>query len=113
MVQRFPDRRVAVAALAAVVGCLIPLGKVDAQGTPDIAARKKVERFLGADSQGKATIHFVDLNGDGVPEALVIRNGPQDCGSHGCEANVLDLRGPLASVALRYPHPQEGLGDIL
>jgi hypothetical protein len=34
MVQRYLDRPVAVAALAAVmVGCLIPLSKVDAQGT--------------------------------------------------------------------------------
>ena len=46
--------------------------------------------------QGKTTIRFVDLNGDGAPEAIVIRSGPQDCGSHGCSANVLDLRGPAA-----------------
>jgi hypothetical protein len=97
MVQRFLDRPGAVAALAAVVGCLIPLSKVDAQGTTDVAARKKVEQFLGAGLPGKATVHFVDLNGDGVPEALVIRDGdPQDCGTHGCAANVLDLRGPAA-----------------
>ena len=97
MVQRFLDRPGAVAALAAVVGCLIPLSKVDAQGTTDAAARKKVEQFLGAGLPGKATVHFVDLNGDGVPEALVIRDGdPQDCGTHGCAASVLDLRGPAA-----------------
>jgi hypothetical protein len=96
MVQRFPDRRVVMAALAAVVGCLISLSKADAQGTADAAARKKVEQFLGPDDQGKATIHFVDLNGDGAPEALVIRNSPEDCGTHGCSANVLDLRGPAA-----------------
>jgi hypothetical protein len=96
MVQRFPDRRVVMAALVAAVGCLIPLSRVDAQGTADAAARKKVEQFLGADSQGKTTIRFVDLNGDGAPEAIVIRSGPEDCGSHGCSANVLDLRGPAA-----------------
>ena len=44
----------------------------------------------------KASIHFVDLNGDGIPEALVISDDPQDCGSHGCSAFVLDLRGPAA-----------------
>jgi hypothetical protein len=95
MVQRYLDRLVAVAALAAVMGCLTPLSKADAQGTTDAAAKKKVEQFLGA--PGKATVHFVDLNGDGVPEALVIRDDdPQACGTHGCSANVLDLRGPAA-----------------
>jgi hypothetical protein len=53
---------------------------------------------LGAGLPVKATVHFVDLNGDGVPEALVIRDDdPQeDCGTHGCTAWVLDLRGPAA-----------------
>jgi hypothetical protein len=95
MVQRYLDRLVAVAALAAVMGCLTPLSKADAQGTADAAAKKKVEQFLGA--PGKTTVHFVDLNGDGVPEALVIRDDdPQACGTHGCAASVLDLRGPAA-----------------
>ena len=98
MVQRYLDRLVAVAALAAVMGgCLTPLSKADAQGTTDAAAKKKVEQFLGAGLPGKATVHFVDLNGDGVPEALVIRDDdPQACGTHGCAASVLDLRGPAA-----------------
>ncbi len=97
MVQRYLDRLVAVAALAAVMGgCLTPLSKADAQGTTDAAAKKKVEQFLGAGLPGKATVHFVDLNGDGVTEALVISGDPQDCGTHGCAANVLDLRGPAA-----------------
>ena len=96
MVQRYLDRLVAVAALAAVMGCLTPLSKADAQGTTDAAAKKKVEQFLGAGLPGKATVHFVDLNGDGVPEALVISDDPQDCGTHGCAASVLDLRGPAA-----------------
>jgi hypothetical protein len=97
MVQRYLDRLVAVAALAAVMsGCLTPLSKADAEGTNDAAAKKKVEQFLGAGLPGKATVHFVDLNGDGVPEALVISNDQQDCGTRGCAANVLDLRGPAA-----------------
>lgn len=96
MVQSFPDRRAMMVVLAAMVACAIPLNKADAQGTADAAARKKVEQFLGPDDHGKATIHFVDLNGDGAPEALVIRNSPEDCGTHGCSANVLDLRGPAA-----------------
>ena len=99
MAQRYLDRLVAVAALAAVMGgCLTPLSKADAQGTTDAAAKKKVEQFLGAGLPIKATVHFVDLNGDGVPEALVIRDDDPkvDCGTHGCTALVLDLRGPAA-----------------
>jgi Protein of unknown function (DUF3828) len=74
-------------------------GKGDAHGTADVTLRKKVEQFLGADlpaEESKASIKFVDLNGDGVPEALVVSEGPQDCGSHGCSAFVLDLSGPAA-----------------
>ena len=31
----------------------------------------------------------VNLNGDGVPEVLVYANGPEDCGSGGCDLYVL------------------------
>ncbi len=100
MVLRYLDRPVAVAALAALaLGCLIPIGHVDAQGTADVTAKKKVEKFLGAGlpaKELKASIKFVDLNGDGIPEAIVMSTDPQDCGSHGCSTNVLDLRGPAA-----------------
>jgi hypothetical protein len=61
---------------------------------------------LGASLPAKelnASIRFVDLNGDGTPEALVISNDPQDCGSRGCGAFVLDLRGPAA----------KGIGDFI
>jgi hypothetical protein len=104
MVQPYLNRAVAVAALAAVmVGCLIPLNKVDAQGTTEFTLRKKVTQFLAVFQKGlppskesDTSIKFVDLNGDGIPEALVIINDPQWCGSHGCSAFVLDLRGPAA-----------------
>jgi hypothetical protein len=96
MVRRFLSRRVMMAALVAIAASLCPLSKADAQGTDDAAAKRKVEKFLGPDSHGKATINFVDLNGDGTPEAIVIRSGLDDCGSHGCAANVLDLHGPAA-----------------
>jgi hypothetical protein len=105
MVQRYLDRLVAVAALAAVMGgCLIPLSKADAQGTTDAAAKKKVEQYLlGFQKEAglpvkelNTSIRFVDLDSDGTPEALVTINDPQWCGSHGCSAFVLDLRGPAA-----------------
>lgn len=47
-------------------------------------------------SKAKFSIKMVDLNGDGKPEALVIDNSPDSCGSHGCAANILDLTGPKA-----------------
>lgn len=100
MTQRYPGRPVAVAALAvAMLGCLIPPGRACAQGTGEAALRKKVEQFFHGDpifQEKTASVRFVDLNGDGTPEALVVFSGPQDCGSRGCNANVLDLRGPAA-----------------
>jgi hypothetical protein len=99
MAQRHLGKAVWVVALTAVmVGSLSPISKVAAQGTKDVFARKKVEQFLQKDSgsAAKASIQFVDLNGDGTAEALVISGDSQDCGSHGCAAFVLDLRGPAA-----------------
>ena len=56
MVLRYLDRPVAVAALAALaLGCLIPIGHVDAQGTADVTAKKKVEKFLGRWPSRKGT----------------------------------------------------------
>ena len=49
-----------------------------------------------AGSTANFSIQLVDLNGDGVPEALVIDTSPDSCGSHGCAANILDLTGPKA-----------------
>lgn len=66
------------------------------------AYRAKAIAFMsgnGGDQAGakaKFTIKLVDLNGDGTPEALVIDNNPDSCGSHGCAANILDLTGPKA-----------------
>ena len=105
MVQPCLNRAIAVAALAAVMaGCLIPLSKVDAQGTTEFTLKKKVTQFLTGFQKGTGppskesdiSIQFVDLNGDGTPEALVIINDPHWCGSRGCSAFVLDLRGPTA-----------------
>ena len=99
MIKRYLGRPVGVAALVGVMsGSLIPLGKVGAQGTTDLAARRKVEDYVQKNSSlpKEATTKFVDLNGDGTPEALVIFADPNDCGTHGCSAFVLDLSGPAA-----------------
>lgn len=31
---------------------------------------------------------FVDLNGDGIPDAIVLFKGPEDCGSGGCTLEI-------------------------
>ena len=65
------------------------------------AYRAKAMAFMLADSGGLITksdveVKLVDLNGDGVPEAIVTDNGPTSCGSHGCSISILDLTGPKA-----------------
>lgn len=60
--------------------------------------------FLGNDiadarsseSKPNISLNLVDLNGDGIPEALVRVESPNDCGSRGCTAYALDLTGTTA-----------------
>ena len=77
---------------------------VSGAATTSSTAEKKVEQFLldfeksfsPLPAKSSHDIKFVDLNGDGIPEALVVINDPLYCGSRGCSAFVLDLRGPAA-----------------
>jgi hypothetical protein len=70
----------------------------------DAALRAKVTRYTttwlrdGGMPAGKrdTAVRFLDLNGDGRPEALVIINSPDTCGARGCTAFALDLRGAEA-----------------
>lgn len=47
-------------------------------------------------SNPKVFLTLVDLNGDGIPEALARIESPASCGTRGCTAYVLDLSGPTA-----------------
>jgi hypothetical protein len=47
-------------------------------------------------SNPKVFLNLVDLNGDGIPEALARMESPDSCGTRGCPAYVLDLGGPTA-----------------
>src|ERR1700746_2238249 len=65
------------------------------------AYRAKAMAFLmqgdaGSGSNRKVFLDLVDLNGDGIPEALARVESREDCGSRGCTAYVLDLTGPTA-----------------
>src|SRR5579863_9414328 len=70
----------------------------------DSSYRAKALAFLAQDiadarssgSNPKVFLDLVDLNGDGIPEALARIESPYSCGSHGCTAYVLDLSGPTA-----------------
>lgn len=65
----------------------------------EAALRVKVAQFVAAWEQSagmppgkpQMTIQFVDLNGDGRPEALTVLQGLDYCGSIGCTAFILDL----------------------
>jgi hypothetical protein len=70
----------------------------------DSSYRAKAMAFLAQDiadarrsgSNPKVFLDLVDLNGDGIPEALARIESQYSCGSHGCAAYVLDLSGPAA-----------------
>lgn len=68
--------------------------KVMAFFQPDIADAQS------SGSKPKISIELVDLNGDGIPEAIVDTNF--SCGAHGCYAYVLDLKGPKARSIGEY-----------
>jgi hypothetical protein len=63
------------------------------------AYRAKAMAFLMQDMVDKnpnISLDLVDLNGDGIPEALAVIESPSDCGTRGCTAYALDLSGPTA-----------------
>ena len=70
----------------------------------DSSYRSKAMAFLAQDiadarrsgSNPKVFLDLVDLNGDGIPEALTRIESPYSCGTRGCTAYVLDLSGPTA-----------------
>ena len=70
----------------------------------DSSYRAKAMAFLAQDitdarssgSNPKVFLNLVDLNGDGIPEALARMESPDSCGTRGCPAYVLDLGGPTA-----------------
>jgi hypothetical protein len=70
----------------------------------DSSYQAKAMAFLAQDiadarsngSNPKVFLTLVDLNGDGILEALARIESPDQCGSRGCTAYVLDLSGPTA-----------------
>jgi hypothetical protein len=54
----------------------------------------------GADPATRVAIAFSDLNGDGMDEAVVYVMGPGWCGTGGCDALALSLKGATYSVVM-------------
>ena len=93
--------------LMALASLFLIAQSVAAQQVPNAPAantaayRAKAMAFLkqgdaGSGSNRKYFVDLVDLNGDGIPEALARVESFEDCGSRGCAAYVLDLTGPTA-----------------
>ena len=100
----------AAASTAAVAGWTFAAGIAAvshiALAQSDPALDAKVTAFVDAFTQSAGVpldpgadvvTELVDLNGDGMVEALVTLNSPSWCGSRGCSSFVLDLSGPSAS----------------
>jgi hypothetical protein len=77
-----------------------PQPREDENASDAAIQRAKVARFVNRDMAAanlsaprdlKTELEFVDLDGDGVDEALLILRSQQTCGSRGCTAYVLDL----------------------
>lgn len=89
---------------ASIIFILAAIGSPVQAAASTAAYRAKALAFLAGEGSSASAAAFnphfsvtlIDLNGDGVPEALVTDSSPDACGSHGCSANVLDLRGPKA-----------------
>jgi hypothetical protein len=87
-----------LAQTAMVLSVLISACATKTQG-PDstsAAAEESLKRFLQTLDDNKATRYiaaFRDLNGDGIPEAIVYLMGNSWCGSGGCNTLILAREG--------------------
>ena len=105
-------RIVAQAALV-FLALLMTICVAKAQGRPDAApsaAEESLKRFLQSWDNDKTTRYvaaFRDLNGDGIPEAIVYLVGPEWCGSGGCNTLILTRDGGswkiVANITITRP----------
>ncbi len=100
------------ALIALMIGGCLPgtCGAEPAQTQADVAAMKSLDAFLAEfdrDLGDGVMAAFVDLNGDGQPEAIVHLAGSGWCGSGGCETLILVRDGDswrlLTMIAITNP----------
>jgi len=62
---------------------------------------KKFLRTLDDDRSARYVLAFRDLNGDGIPEAIVYLSGSKWCGSGGCNTLILTPHGNSWRIVAR------------
>ena len=92
-------------------------------GCVEINAQAKSERAVEAqlrkmcsddDGEVRYFLNWFDLNGDGIPEALVHVRGPQVCGTSGCDTHIFWKRSGnyelISTIGLSRPLVIAALG---
>jgi hypothetical protein len=98
-IRKTMSLRTRVTALCAVL--FIAQFRTQAQRNPNIPspeAQDSLKQFLRTKDEDKQTRYiaaFSDLNGDGIPEAIVYVMGPEWCGSGGCNLLILKRVGTV------------------
>jgi hypothetical protein len=89
-------RKSGVKVFAALLGSVLAMSTCFAQTThkaeasnPDEESIRKLFQARDDDKSTRYLAAFRDLNGDGIPEAIVYLIGPQWCGSGGCHLFIL------------------------
>ena len=93
-------RRIRLKAFATLLGSVLAMSTCFAQATsraqvPD-SDEESIRKLFQTRDDDKSTQYlaaFRDLNGDGIPEAIVYLIGRQWCGSGGCPLFILQKRG--------------------
>jgi hypothetical protein len=88
----------------------VPCAQAQQYAAPNAAAEDSLKKFLRTMLEDKDTRYiaaFYDLNGDGVPEAVVYLLSNDSCGSGGCNTLVLARAGDswrvVTSLTITWP----------
>jgi len=82
--------------LGSVFSLGVPPAGAQKKGSPSSADEKSLKAFLQGsveDRNTRFTVGLRDLNGDGIPEAIVYLTGSGNCGSGGCDTLILARNG--------------------
>lgn len=95
----------AAVALAVALGASADAAPRSFGGDADVRAfMQRRYQQLGIDERNVSfSTAYVDLNGDGRKDALVLISGPNMCGTGGCSFYVLEHRGDRYRLRARMP----------
>lgn len=98
--NKLQAHRVRISVVAALLGSVLTISTCFAQisrkaevSNPDEESIRKLFQARDDDRSTRYLAAFRDLNGDGIPEAIVYLIGRQWCGSGGCPLFVLQKSG--------------------